>query len=124
MDRSTILKRQMLRLKRTYRVRKHLRGTADKPRLCVVKTNMHIEAQIIDDEAGITIVGVSTRAKELRGTTAGRKNKAAAAKLGEQIAVLAKEKNVKSVIFDRGYFTYHGVLAALADAARANGLKF
>jgi len=113
-----------LRVKRALRVRKHIQGTSTKPRLCVVKSNSHIQAQLIDDEAGHTIGGAATFSKELRNTEFNKKNKASARKLGEQIAEIAKSKNIKEVVFDRGPFKYHGVLAELADAARAGGLQF
>ncbi|MBA2369718.1 MAG: 50S ribosomal protein L18 [Candidatus Protochlamydia sp.] len=117
-------KNAVLRSKRALRVRKKLRGTGAKPRLCVVKSNAHIQAQLIDDEAGITLGGTATFAKEFRNTEFSKKNKASARKLGEQIAEIAKSKNIKEVVFDRGPFKYHGILAELADAARAGGLQF
>lgn len=113
-----------LRTKRAQRVRKHLRGTSTKPRLCVIKSNCHIQAQLIDDEAGQTLGGVSTFTKELRQTEFNKKNKASARKLGELIAEIAKSKNIKELVFDRGPFKYHGILAELADAVRAGGIKF
>lgn len=115
---------QKMRVRRAVRVRKHLRGTATKPRLSVVKSNSHIQAQLIDDENGVTLGGVATFSKELRKTEFGKRNKASARKLGEQIAEIAKSKNIKEVVFDRGPFKYHGILAELADAARAGGLQF
>lgn len=117
-------KNQVLRGKRAIRVRQHLRGSETKPRLCVVKSNKHIQAQLIDDEAGKTLGAVATYSKDLRETEFGKKNKPAARKLGELIAEIAKSKNIKEVVFDRGPFKYHGVLAELADAARAGGLRF
>jgi large subunit ribosomal protein L18 len=122
--RSEILKKQTTRVKRTMRVRKKLRGTSSKPRLCVVKSNKHIHAQLIDDEAGKILGTTATFAKEFRNTEFGKKNKIAAAKLGEVIAEIAKQSNVKEVVFDRGPFKYHGILAALADSARKAGLQF
>lgn len=119
-----VQKCQILRDRRAIRVRKHLRGTSTKPRLCVIKSNSHIQAQLIDDENGKTLGGVATFAKEMRNTEFGKKNKASARKLGEQIAEIAKSKNIKEVVFDRGPFKYHGILAELADAARAGGLQF
>lgn len=116
--------KQVLRKKRAIRVRKHLRGNAAKPRLCVVKSNKHIQAQLIDDELGITLGSIATFSKELRNTEFNKKNKTAARKLGENIAEIAKSKNIKEVIFDRGCAKYHGILAELADAARAGGLQF
>ena len=117
-------KSNMLRGKRALRVRKHLRGTGVKPRLCVVKSNSHIQAQLIDDETGRTLGGTATFAKEFHNTEFNGKNKASARKLGEQIAEIAKSKNIKEVVFDRGPFKYHGILAELANAARAGGLQF
>ncbi|MBS0622899.1 MAG: 50S ribosomal protein L18 [Verrucomicrobia bacterium] len=117
-------KKNQLRTKRAWRVRKKLRGTAVRPRLCVVKSNKHLQAQLIDDENGVTLAGVTTCSKELRSTPEGKKGKETARKLGQQIALLAKEKKVEEVIFDRGFHQYHGILAALADAAREGGLKF
>lgn len=122
--RNTTLKKQLLRNKRSLRVRSKLHGTAAKPRLSIVKSNSHIQAQLIDDDAGKTIGHVATFGKEFRNTEFNRKNKTSAQKLGQRIAEIAKEKNVKEVIFDRGPFKYHGILAALADAAREAGLQF
>ncbi|MBA3721728.1 MAG: 50S ribosomal protein L18 [Parachlamydiaceae bacterium] len=119
-----VTKSAKIRVKRALRVRKHLRGTGVKPRLCVVKSNNHIEAQLIDDEKGHTLGAVATFSKGFRGTEFGKKNKASARKLGEHIAEIAKGKNIKEVVFDRGPFKYHGILAELANAARAGGLQF
>jgi large subunit ribosomal protein L18 len=113
-----------LRSKRAKRVRKSLRGTSLKPRLCVVKSNCHIQVQLIDDETGHTLGAVSTFSKEFRQTEFNRKNKTSARKIGESIAEIAKSKNIKEIIFDRGSSSYRGVLAELADAARASGLQF
>lgn len=116
--------KQVLRAKRALRVRKHLRGSNTKPRLCVVKSNKHIQLQLIDDESGKTLGSIATFSKELRGTEFGKKNKNAARKLGESIAEIAKQQGIQEVIFDRGAAKYHGILAELADAARAGGLRF
>ena len=121
MDKSQ-LKNAKLRQRRALRVRSKLRGTADKPRLCVVKTNAHIIAQLIDDEQGLTLGAISTFSKELRNTEFGRKNKNSARVIGAKIASIAKAKNIDSVVFDRGFSKYHGVIAAVADGARENGL--
>lgn len=110
--------------RRAVRVRKHLHGTASRPRLCVVKSNKHIEVQLIDDEAGKTLGHVATFSKEFRDTEFSGKNKNSASKLGARIGEIAKEQNIQEVIFDRGAHKYHGVLAAVADAAREAGLKF
>ncbi len=110
--------------KRAQRVRKHLRGSAAKPRLSVVKSNKHIRAQLIDDQKGVTLTSASTLSKSLQGTEFNKKNKASARKIGELIAEAAKKQNIKEVVFDRGPFKYHGILAELAGAARENGLQF
>ncbi len=112
------------KLSRALRVRKKLRGSSLRPRMCVVKSNKHIEVQLIDDEAGLTLGSTSTLSKEFRNTEFKSKSKASAAKLGERIAEIANENNVKEVIFDRGPHKYHGVLAELANAARSGGLQF
>ncbi len=110
--------------RRAMRVRKKVRGTALKPRLCVVKSNKHIQAQLINDETGNVLAMISTNAKELRQTAFCKKNKASAKVLGEHIAEKAKALGIDTVVFDRGPFRYHGILAELADSARAKGLQF
>ncbi len=122
--RNMMLKKQKLRHNRSMRVRKRLHGSSIRPRLCVVKSNKHIQVHLIDDESGMTLGSTATFSKEFRSTEYNRKNKTSARKLGERIAEIAKEKNVKEVVFDRGPFKYHGILAELADAARAGGLQF
>lgn len=118
------LRLNKLREKRAYRVRKKLRGSIQKPRLSVHKSNKHIIAQLIDDEKGVTIGMVGTNSKLLKGTEFTKKNKLSAERIGKEIAKIAKEHNIEEVQFDRGQFKYHGILASLADAARAEGLKF
>lgn len=122
--RNTTVKNQRLRERRALRVRKHLRGTSMKPRLCVVKSNKHIQVQLIDDDTGSTLGSAATFSKEFRDTEFAARNKESAKKLGSRIAEIAKEKNIKEVVFDRGPFKYHGILAELADAARKGGLQF
>jgi large subunit ribosomal protein L18 len=109
--------------KRATRNRKHLRGNQEQPRLCVIKTNKHLHVQLIDDEASTTIASTSTISKDFKGGDFGKKNKDSAKQLGLKIAELAKNKNVKRAVFDRGPFKYHGVVAALADGAREGGLE-
>lgn len=109
------------RARRVFRVRKKLRGSAHIPRLSVVKSLKHIGAQIIDDEKGVTLIGYSTLNKELRGE---KRSKELAKKVGEKLAKLAMEKNIKKVVFDRGRFKFHGLIAALATGAREAGLHF
>lgn len=121
--RASTIKKEKIRRNRTFRVRKTLVGTNSRPRLCVIKSNKHIHVQLIDDEAGKTLGAAATFAKEFRDTEFGKKNKASAAKLGEKIADICKENNITQVVFDRGPFKYHGILAALADSARAAGIQ-
>lgn len=122
--RNTVTRNHVLKTKRALRVRKNLHGTAAKPRLCVVKTNKHIMAQLINDELGVTIGAVSTLSKKYRTTEFNRRNINSAKELGREIATIAKNNGIAEVIFDRGPFKYHGVLASLADEARAAGLRF
>lgn len=103
------------------RVRKKLRGTEDKPRLTVSRTNRHIYAQLIDDEKAITLAGFGTMSK---GSSLKERSKDAARIIGKEIARLAKEKNVHSVVFDRGRYKFHGIVAELANSAREAGLQF
>ena len=111
-----------LRLRRHRRVRKKVRGTTERPRLAVFRSNNHMTAQVIDDVAGRTIAAASTTEKDLRSGTTG--NKDAAKKIGGLIAERAKAAGVSKVVFDRGGFMYHGRIAAVADAAREGGLEF
>lgn len=121
---NALVKMNEIRRKRALRNRKKLHGTAARPRLCVIKTNKHIQAQLIDDDAHVTLGNIATFAKEFRNTEFGHRNKASAKKLGEHIAKIAKEKNIREVVFDRGPFKYHGVLAELANAVREAGIQF
>ncbi|MBF5058867.1 50S ribosomal protein L18 [Candidatus Neptunochlamydia vexilliferae] len=114
-------KRTTIRKKRALRIRKKLRGTAERPRLSVSKTLTHIGVQLIDDEKGITLASYSTLAKELKGK---KKSKETARLVGEKIGELAKGKNIDRVVFDRGRFKYHGIIAELANGAREKGIKF
>ena len=109
------------RLKRHKRVRAKISGTADRPRLCVYRSNAHISAQIIDDVAGVTLVSASTHEKEFEGNCG---NKAAAKRVGELLAQRAADKGITDVVFDRGGYLYHGRVSELADGAREGGLKF
>lgn len=111
------------RLKRQVRVRKKVRGTADRPRLNVFKSARHIYAQIIDDTNGTTLVATSTLSDAVTGL-ANTGNVVAATAVGKEIARLAIDKGHTSVVFDRNGFLYHGRIKALADAAREAGLNF
>lgn len=110
--------------KRVLRVRKNLRGSSERPRMCVVKSNLNIHIQLIDDVEGHTLASVSTISKEFKGSEQGKRSKESAKALGMSIAKKAKEKNIESVIFDRGRHRYHGIVAAVADGAREGGLQF
>ena len=118
----TKVDRNANRKKRHARVRRKVSGTAERPRLNVYRSNKHIYAQLIDDEKGVTLASASTLDKELQLESTG--NVEAAAKVGELIAKRALEKGIKSVVFDRGGYVYHGRVKALAEAARENGLEF
>ena len=113
---------ERLRLRRHARVRKAVRGTSDRPRLAVFRSNKHITAQVIDDVSGRTVAAASTTEPDLRGGATG--NKDAATTVGRLVAERAKAAGVDKVVFDRGGFRYHGRVAALAAAAREEGLEF
>lgn len=114
--------RSSARSLRHARVRKRVVGTPARPRLSVFRSSRHISAQVIDDTSGRTMVSASTLEKELRkGSTGDVK---AAAAVGKLLAQRAKAAGVTAVVFDRGGFKYHGRVAALADAAREEGLEF
>jgi len=117
-------KKRELRRRRVWRVRKRLKGVASKPRLCIVKSNTHLYAQLIDDEAGKTLGAISTISREFRGTEFNRKHRKSARKLGERIAEIAVGLGIDRVVFDRGSSKYTGILAEFAESARNAGLKF
>jgi large subunit ribosomal protein L18 len=108
------------RIRRHNRVRKHVRGTAERPRLAVFRSNRHISVQVIDDYAGKTLASASTGG----GVDGGTGNIEAARQVGRLVAERAKAAGVDKVVFDRGGNLYHGRVAALADAAREAGLEF
>lgn len=111
------------RMKRKVRVRKKVLGTVERPRLNVFKSARHIYAQIIDDTKGVTLVAASTLSGAAADISNGG-NVAAATFVGKEVARLALEKGVSSVVFDRNGFLYHGRIKALAEAAREAGLCF
>ena len=110
------------RMKRHLRIRKNISGTPERPRLNVFRSNKYIYAQVIDDANQTTLVCASSRDKELNITNGG--NIEAAKLVGELVAKRSLDKGIKSVVFDRGGYIYHGRVKALADAARENGLEF
>ncbi len=116
--------RQKAREKKHMRIRKRFSGTPDRPRLAVFRSNKHIYAQLIDDEAGNTIAAASTLDKDLKGDLKNTDDVEAATAVGKAIAQKALDKGIKAVVFDRGGFIYQGKIAALAEAAREAGLEF
>lgn len=116
--------RKTMRLKRKKRIRQKLSGTAERPRMSVFRSAKHIYAQLIDDTAGKTLVSASTVEKEVRDH--GKfENKVSAAKyIGKLIAERASKQGIKSVVFDRNGFMYHGRVKAVSDGAREVGLDF
>jgi len=116
--------RNIRRKRRALRVRKDVRGTIEKPRLTVFRSNKHLLAQIIDDENQVTLFGIGTMSKEFAGKDFNKKSKESAREIGKRIATEAKKKNIEAVVFDRGHYKYHGIIAELANAAREEGLKF
>ncbi len=108
------------RLRRHARIREKISGTASCPRLCLYRSNKNIEAQLIDDVKGVTLVASSSMSLKLENGS----NIEAAAKVGEDIAKKALAKGIKAVVFDRSGYLYHGRVKALAEAAREAGLKF
>lgn len=113
-----------VRVKKHMKVRNHLSGTAERPRLAVFRSNNHMYAQIIDDTVGNTIAAASTLDKDIKEAVEKTNNVAAAAQVGTVIAKRALEKGITTVVFDRGGYIYQGKVQALADAAREAGLTF
>lgn len=108
------------RVRRHTRIRKQISGTSDRVRLCVMVSNKHIYAQLVDDEKSTTLASVSSSGKD----GVGRKNVEGAKLLGQRLAVIAKEIGVKSIVFDRGGYKYHGRVKAIAEAVREAGFNF
>lgn len=113
--------RRDARSRRHTRVRKRLRGTPERPRLAVYRSNRYIYAQVIDDVEGRTLAAASSQESDLRGNAL---NMATASQVGSLLAIRAKDAGVNSVVFDRGGYKFHGKVKALADAAREAGLEF
>ena len=116
--------RSEIRAKKHMRIRNRFKGTAERPRLAVFRSNSHMSAQIIDDVEGRTLVAASTMENEIKSELEQTDNVEAAAYVGTVIAKRALEKGIKEVVFDRGGFIYQGKVAALAEAAREAGLEF
>ena len=113
--------KSVARVRRHERVRTKISGTADRPRLCIFRSNKNISVQVIDDVAGKTLVAASTLDKEVKTKAS---NIEAAKEVGELIAKRAVKAGIKNVVFDRGGYIYHGKIKALAEAAREAGLEF
>jgi large subunit ribosomal protein L18 len=116
-----MLEKDRKRLRRKVHIRKRVRGTGERPRMTVTKSNRRLSVQVIDDVKGHTLVSASTLEKELRGVKA---TVAGAQQLGEITGKRLLEKNIKTVVFDRNGYLYHGIVKALADGTRKSGIEF
>ena len=116
--------RALARQKKHKRMRGHIHGTAERPRLAVFRSNKHMYAQIIDDKKGVPLVSASTLQADVKEGLEYTDNIEAAARVGKVIGERALQAGIKEVVFDRGGFVYHGKVQALADAAREAGLTF
>jgi large subunit ribosomal protein L18 len=116
-----MLEKDRKRLRRKIHIRKRVSGTAERPRMTVTKSNRHISIQIIDDTKGCTLASASTLEKDLRNIKATVEG---AGQLGEIMGKRLLEKNIKSVVFDRNGYLYHGIVKALADGSRKAGIEF
>jgi large subunit ribosomal protein L18 len=116
-----MLEKDRKRLKRKIHIRKRISGTPERPRMTVTRSNRRLSVQIIDDTKGCTLAAASTLEKELREIKA---TVAGAAQLGEIMGKRLLEKNIKTVVFDRNGYLYHGVVKALADGTRKAGIDF
>ncbi|MFB3897850.1 MAG: 50S ribosomal protein L18 [bacterium] len=119
-----MVKKSIAVQKRHLRIRQKIHGNANRPRLAIYKSNQHIYAQIINDENQTTMVAASTLSPEIKNDQQSGINIKTAQLVGELIAKKAMAKKIQFVVFDRGGFRYHGRIKALAEAARAAGLKF
>jgi len=117
------INRKVIRGRIHKRIRRKVSGTAERHRLCVYFSGKHVYAQVVDDEAGKTLVSAGTIEKEVSGKGKSAANRATAEKIGKLIAERLLAKNIDKAVFDRGGFLYHGKVKALADAAREGGLK-
>ncbi|HIJ59068.1 MAG TPA: 50S ribosomal protein L18 [Nitrospirae bacterium] len=115
---------KLAKQRRHKRIRKKISGTEQRPRVSVRKSLKHIHVQIINDVIGHTLVSASTLSKEFSDIKTNKSNLKMATEVGKLIALKATEKGIKSVVFDRGGYKYHGCIKALADSMRENGLNF
>jgi large subunit ribosomal protein L18 len=116
-----MLEKNRKRLRRKVHIRKRVSGTAERPRMTVTKSNRHISMQVVDDTKGCTLASASTLEKELKNIKA---TVAGAGQLGEIMGKRLLEKNIKTVVFDRNGYLYHGIVKALADGSRKAGIEF
>jgi large subunit ribosomal protein L18 len=116
--------RNKIRYRKKARIRKKISGTPERPRLVVFKSNRHISAQIIDDIHNKVLVHANSCSKENKETLAAKTKTEKSTEVGKQIAELAKKRKIKTVVFDRNGYIYHGRIKALAEASREAGLKF
>lgn len=122
MDKNISKKLRRDRIKR--RIRSTIRGTADRPRLCLYKSNKHVYAQLVNDRLGQTLVAVSTQTEELADEIEDKTKQEAAEIVGKHLAKIADDKGYDKAVFDRSGYKYHGVVKALAEGAREGGLDF
>ena len=120
----TKIDKNEVRQRRHARVRKHISGTPERPRLSVYRSTKNIYVQFIDDVNGVTLASASTLEKTVKGQIAGKTKKEAAKIVGKLAGERAKEKGIETVVFDRGGYLYTGRVQSLADGAREAGLKF
>jgi large subunit ribosomal protein L18 len=106
------------------RIRSTIKGTAERPRLSVYKSNKHVYAQLVDDRLGHTLAGISTESEGIEDEVKDKSKKEAANLVGKRLAELADDKGIEKAVFDRGGYKYHGVVKALAEGAREGGLDF
>lgn len=118
------IKKKLRRDKIRRRIRSTIRGTADRPRLCLYKSNKHIYAQLVDDRMGQTLAAVSSQSEEIASEVEGKTKQEAAEVVGKHLAKLADDKGLNKAVFDRSGYKYHGVVEALAEGAREGGLDF
>jgi large subunit ribosomal protein L18 len=116
--------RRLARIRRQTRVRRRVQGSDARPRLCVFRSGKHIYAQVISDQTGRTLAAASSLSQELKSEASGGGNRDGAKKVGALIARICQERGIRTVVFDRNGFLYHGRIKALADAAREAGLQF
>jgi large subunit ribosomal protein L18 len=115
---------RLARIKRRRRIRKRIKGTTGRPRLCVFRSARHIYAQIIDDTRGLTLVSASSTEVDIRQKEKFENKIALATFIGKQVGERAKEKGIQKVVFDRNGFLYHGRVKAVSEGARESGLEF